>query len=127
MLQVAFSSMLNKVEPGSTFCNNCFQLATLKFVARQVEHAVEIRTTTRSTCNAKMLRDKLKKMLLVLPGYDPIEIIVMTIVIFLENQVWNSPEFQTPAVFLWSHAPEKKDRGRRLKLGLVWNKRFVEV
>ena len=35
--------------------------ATLKFVARQVEHAVVIRATTRSTCNATMLRDKLNK------------------------------------------------------------------
>ena len=53
--------MLHKVEPASTFCNNFFQLATMKFAARQVEHAVEIRTTTRSTCNASMLRDKLNK------------------------------------------------------------------
>ena len=52
--------MLYKVEPSSTFCNDFFQLATLKFVARQVEHAVVIRATTRSTCNA-MLRDKLNK------------------------------------------------------------------
>ena len=37
------------------------QLTTLKFVARQVEHAVVIRATTRSTCNATMLRDKLNK------------------------------------------------------------------
>ena len=60
--------MLHKVEPSSTFCNNFFQLATLKFVVRQVEHAVVIRTTTRSTCNVTMLRDKLKKVLPVLPG-----------------------------------------------------------
>ena len=32
------SNMLHKVEPSSTFCNNFSQLATLKFVARQVEH-----------------------------------------------------------------------------------------
>ena len=37
------------------------QLATVKFVARQVEHAVVIRATTRSTCSAAMLRDKLNK------------------------------------------------------------------
>ena len=54
-------SMLHKVEPSSTFCNNYFQLATLKFVARRVEHAVVIRSTTLSTCNETMLRDKLKK------------------------------------------------------------------
>ena len=54
--------MLYKVEPSSTFYNNLFfQLATLKFVARQVEHAVVIWATTCSTCNATMLRDKLNK------------------------------------------------------------------
>ena len=37
------------------------QLATLKLVAWQVEHAVIIRATTRSTCNATMLRDKLNE------------------------------------------------------------------
>ena len=31
----------------------------LKFVAWQVEHAVVIQATTRSTCNATMLHDKL--------------------------------------------------------------------
>ena len=51
----------SKVEPSSTFCNNFFQLATLTSVARQVEHAVVIRATTRSTCNATMMRDKLNK------------------------------------------------------------------
>ena len=51
---VASCNMLHKVEPSSTFCNFFFQLATLKFVARQVEHAVIIRATTRLTCNATM-------------------------------------------------------------------------
>ena len=45
----------------STFCNNSFQLATLKFVARQVEHAVVILATTRSTCNATRLQDMFNK------------------------------------------------------------------
>ena len=36
-------NMLHKVEPSFTFCNNFFQLATLKFVVRQVEHTVGIR------------------------------------------------------------------------------------
>ena len=53
--------MLQKVELGSTLCNMLVQLATLKFVARQVEHVVVIQATTRSTCNATMLRDKLNK------------------------------------------------------------------
>ena len=53
--------MLHKVEPISTLCNMLVQLATLKFVARQVEHAIVIRVTTRSTSNATMLRDKLNK------------------------------------------------------------------
>ena len=53
--------MLQKVELGSTFCNMLLQLATPKSVAKQAEHAVVIRTTTRSTCNATMLRDKLNK------------------------------------------------------------------
>ena len=51
--------MLHKVEPSFTFCN--IQLVTLKFAARQVEHAVVIRATTRSICNATMLREKLNK------------------------------------------------------------------
>ncbi len=55
------SNMLHKVEPSSTFCNNFFQLATPKFVARQVKRAVVLRATTCSTCNATMLRNKLKK------------------------------------------------------------------
>ena len=38
--------MLRKVDPSSTFCNKFLQLATLKFVAWQVEHAVVIRATT---------------------------------------------------------------------------------
>ena len=37
--------MLRKVDPVPTFCNQFFQLATLKFVAWQVEHAVVIRAT----------------------------------------------------------------------------------
>ena len=53
--------LLQKVELGSTLCNMLLQLATPKFVMRQVEHAVVIRATTRSTCNATMLRDKLNK------------------------------------------------------------------
>ena len=51
--------MLRKVDPSSSFCNNFFQLATVKFVAWQVEHAVVIRATTLSTCNATMFHDKL--------------------------------------------------------------------
>ena len=47
--------MLQKVELGSTLCNMLVQLATLKFVAREVEHAVVTRATTRSNCNATML------------------------------------------------------------------------
>ena len=48
--------LLQKGELGSTLCNMLLQLATLKFVAWQVEHAVVIRATkTRSTCNATML------------------------------------------------------------------------
>ena len=35
--------------------------ATLKFIAWEVEHAVVIRATTRSTCNATMLRHKLNE------------------------------------------------------------------
>ena len=53
--------MLCKVDPSSTFCNKFFQLATLKFVALQVEHAVVIQAETRSTCNATMLHDKLNE------------------------------------------------------------------
>ena len=41
------SNMLHKIGPSSTFCNNFFQLATLKFVAWKVEHVVVIRATTR--------------------------------------------------------------------------------
>ena len=48
--------MLRKVDPSSTF-----QLATLKFVAWKVEHAVVIRATTSFTCSATMLRDKLNE------------------------------------------------------------------
>ena len=50
--------MLQKVELGSTLRNILLRLVTLKFVAWQVEHAVVIRATTRSTCNATMLRHK---------------------------------------------------------------------
>ena len=53
--------MLKKVELGSTLRNILLQLATLKFVAWHVEHAVVIRATTCSTCNATMLRDKLNE------------------------------------------------------------------
>ena len=54
--------MLQKVELGFTLRNILLQLATLKFVAWQVEHGVMIRATARarSTCNATLLRDKLK-------------------------------------------------------------------
>ena len=54
-------NLLQKVELGSTLRNILLQLATLKFVAWQVEHAVVIRETFRSTCNATMLRDKLNE------------------------------------------------------------------
>ncbi len=53
--------MLQKVELDSTLCNILLQLATPKFVARQVERAVVIRATIRSTYNATMLREKLNK------------------------------------------------------------------
>ena len=53
--------MLQKVELGSNLRNVLLQLATLKFVAWQVEHAVVIRAITRSTCNATMFRDKLNE------------------------------------------------------------------
>ena len=53
--------MLKKVELGSPLRKILLQLATLKFVAWQVEHAVVIRATTRSTCNVKMLRAKLNE------------------------------------------------------------------
>ena len=54
------SNMLLKVDPSSRVCNKLFQLATLKFVAWQVEHAVVILATTLTslTCNATMLCDK---------------------------------------------------------------------
>ena len=39
----------------------CLDFATLKFVAWQVEHAEVIRATTRSTCSATILRDKLNE------------------------------------------------------------------
>ena len=58
---VSCSNMVRKVDPSFTFCNKFFQLVTLKFVAWQVEHAVVIRATTPSTCNATMFRDKLKE------------------------------------------------------------------
>ena len=67
MLQVE-KSCCKKYFEDSTLCKMLGQLATLKFVARQVEHAVVIRATTRSTCNATMLRDKLQKVLPLLPG-----------------------------------------------------------
>ncbi len=67
------SNMLHKVEPSSTFCNNFFQLATPKFVARQVEGAVVIRATTCSTCNATMLRDKLNKNVARITGPLPVK------------------------------------------------------
>ena len=55
------SNMLRKVDPSSTFCIKCFQLATLKFVACKVDHAVVVRATTSLICNATMLRDKLNE------------------------------------------------------------------
>ena len=64
-------NMLRKVDPSSTFCNKFVQLATLKFVAWKVEHAVAIRAKTLSTCNAKLLRDKLNKNVAVLLGLKP--------------------------------------------------------
>ena len=54
-------TMLQKVELGFTLRNILLQLATLKFVAWQVEHGVVIRATARSNCNARMFRDKLKE------------------------------------------------------------------
>ena len=61
VLQVEQISVLQKVELGSTLRNILLQLATLKFVAWQVEHAVVIRATTGSTCSATILRDKLNE------------------------------------------------------------------
>ena len=47
-----------EVDPSSTFWNKFFQLATLKFVAWQVEHAVVIRATTlfNLQCNSRVAR-----------------------------------------------------------------------
>ncbi len=56
----SWKKLLQKVELGSTLCNMLLQFAALKFVASQVERAVEIRATTRSTGNATMLRYKLR-------------------------------------------------------------------
>ena len=55
--------MLRKVDSGPTFCNNFFQLATLKFVARKVEHAVVIPSTTlfNFQCNNVARQAKLKE------------------------------------------------------------------
>ena len=47
-----------KVDPSCTFCNNFFQLATLKFVAWKV---MIRRATTSLTCNATMLCDKVER------------------------------------------------------------------
>ena len=58
MLQV--ENLLQKVGLGSTL-RNISQLVTLKFVTWKVERAVVIRATTRSTCNATMLRHKLNE------------------------------------------------------------------
>ena len=55
------STMLHKVEPVLLFTTFFFQLATLKFFARQVKQTVVTRATTCSTCNAVVLRDKLNK------------------------------------------------------------------
>ena len=60
--------MLQKVELGSTLCNMLLQLATRKFVARQVERKLVIRETTRLAYNATMLLDKLNKNVPMLPG-----------------------------------------------------------
>ena len=54
-------NLLQKVELGSTLRNILLKLATLKFVAWQVELAVVIAARTRSTCNATVLRDKLNE------------------------------------------------------------------
>ena len=64
VLQVA--TMLRKVDPSSTVCNNFFQLATLKFVAWKVEHAVVIRRTTLFNLQCNNVARKLTKMLPVL-------------------------------------------------------------
>ena len=54
--------LLQKVELGSTLRNILLQFATLKFVALQVEHGVVTsNNSTRSPCNATMLRDKLNE------------------------------------------------------------------
>ena len=99
---------LQKVDQTSTFCNNVFQLATLKFIAWQVQRAVVIRATTCSTCKVTMLRDKLKlkKMLPILLGlytmkstsagvsveYNPVHSGMLAIVVpYVEViQCWNN-------------------------------------
>ena len=69
---------LHKVEPSSTFCNNFFQFATMKFVARQVKHTVVIRAITRSTYSATMLRDRLNKNVARITGRSrrPIQLVI---------------------------------------------------
>ena len=59
VLQVE-KKLLLKIELGSTLCNILLQLATLKFVAWQVdhEHVVVIWETICSTCSATMLLKK---------------------------------------------------------------------
>ena len=46
--------LLQKVKLSFALCSMFLQLVTPKFVARQVEHAVVIRATTRSACNIAM-------------------------------------------------------------------------
>ena len=68
MLQVEKIILFQKVELGTTLRNISLQLAKLKFVVWQVEHAVVIRATC-STSNATMLYDNLNNnMLPVLRG-----------------------------------------------------------
>ena len=55
------SNTLHKVGPSSTFYNIFFSTYNTEIFARQVKHALVIRATTRSTCNATTWRDKLNK------------------------------------------------------------------
>ena len=60
------SQQISVLQVEKNCCSNLYnillQLATLKFVAIQVEHAVVILATTRSNCNATMSWDKLNNL-----------------------------------------------------------------
>ena len=62
--------LLPKEEPSSTSCNMLLQLATLKFVARQVACGVVIRTTKLCNLHTQCCATSCKEMLLVLLGLN---------------------------------------------------------